>query len=106
MRAAKEARMIGRLGVTIPLVQAPMAGVSTPALAAAGSNAGGLGSIGVGATDADGGRSMIDEVRARTRRAFNVNLFVHAAPVPDPTREAAWLDWLAPEFAEFGADLP
>lgn len=83
-----------------------MAGVSTPALAAAVSNAGGLGSIGVGATDAAGARAMIDEVCARTDRAFQVNLFVHATPVVDATREAAWLDWLAPRFAEFDTDPP
>ncbi|MBN9059300.1 MAG: nitronate monooxygenase, partial [Rhizobiales bacterium] len=51
--------MFDRLGVTLPIVQAPMAGVSTPALAAEVSNAGGLGSIGVGATDAGGARAMI-----------------------------------------------
>ncbi len=39
------------LGVRIPLIQAPMAGVSNPALAAAVSGAGGLGSIAVGAAD-------------------------------------------------------
>ena len=47
---------LNRLGLSVPLVQAPMAGVSTPALAAAVSNAGALGSIGVGATDAAGSR--------------------------------------------------
>jgi hypothetical protein len=45
------------LGVTLPIVQAPMAGVSTPELAAAVSNTGGLGSIGVGATNAAGART-------------------------------------------------
>lgn len=98
--------LLDRLGLTIPLVQAPMAGVSTPALAASVSNAGGLGSIGVGAVNADGARAMIDEVRAKTDRAFNVNLFVHATPVPDPARDAAWIDWLAPQFASFGATPP
>lgn len=53
-----------QLGITIPIVQAPMAGVSTPDLAAAVSNAGGLGSIGVGATDAAGARAMIRATRA------------------------------------------
>ena len=83
-----------------------MAGVATPALAAAVSNAGGLGSIGVGATDAAGARAMIDEVRARTNRAFNVNLFVHGTAVADEVREAAWLEWLRPSFGEFGAEPP
>lgn len=98
--------MLDRLGVTLPIVQAPMAGVSTPALAAEVSNAGGLGSIGVGATDAGGARAMIEALRAGTGRAFNVNLFVHGAAKADPVREAAWLAWLAPFFAEFGAEPP
>jgi nitronate monooxygenase len=36
-------RLLGRLGLALPIVQAPMAGVSTPAMAAAVSGAGGLG---------------------------------------------------------------
>jgi NAD(P)H-dependent flavin oxidoreductase YrpB (nitropropane dioxygenase family) len=66
------------LGLSIPLIQAPMAGVSTPAMAAAVSNAGALGSIAVGAIDAPAARDMIAAVRARTDRPFNVNLFAHA----------------------------
>lgn len=75
---------LNRLGLSVPLVQAPMAGVSTPTLAAAVSNAGALGSIGVGAIDAAGARMMIAELRARTDRAFNVNLFVHATGTLGP----------------------
>ena len=98
--------LLDRLGLSLPLIQAPMAGVSTPALAAEVSNQGALGSIGVGATDAVGARAMIAEVRARTGRAFNVNLFVHGGATADPAREAEWLRWLAPVFAEFGAEPP
>ena len=98
--------MLDTLGVTLPIVQAPMAGVSTPALAAAVSNAGGLGSIGIGATDPSGARKMIEEVRAATDRAFNVNVFVHETPQPDRAREAAWLDALRPYFDAFGAPPP
>ena len=50
------------LGIDVPIVQAPMAGVSTPAMAAAVSNAGALGSIGVGSTHAAGAREMIAAV--------------------------------------------
>ncbi|WP_340689066.1 nitronate monooxygenase [Sphingomonas liriopis] len=98
--------LIDRLQLDIPLIQAPMAGVSTPALAAAVCEAGGLGSIGVGATDATGARAMIDAVRSRTGRPFNVNLFVHRRAKADPAREAAWLDWLAPLFARYDASPP
>lgn len=98
--------LLNELGVAHPIVQAPMAGVSTPAMAAAVSNAGGLGSIGVGAAGAAGAEQMIADLRAATDRPFNVNLFVHAAPQADGAREAAWLERLAPEFAQFGAEPP
>lgn len=98
--------IVDRLQLTVPLIQAPMAGVSTPLLAASVSEAGGLGSIGVGATDAAGARAMIEEVRSRTARAFNVNLFVHGRAKADASREAAWLAWLEPLFMEFGAEPP
>jgi len=53
-----------------------MAGVSSPALAAAVSNAGALGSVGVGAIDAQGACRRITATRDRTRRPFNVNVSV------------------------------
>lgn len=98
--------LLRQLGLTLPIVQAPMAGVSTPAMAAAVSNTGGLGSIGVGATDAAGARAMIDATRALTDRPFNVNLFVHATARADPERERRWLDALRPTFALYGAAPP
>jgi nitronate monooxygenase len=58
-----------------------MAGISTPTMAAAVSNAGGLGLIAIGATDVAGAHFMITETRALTDRPFNVNLFVHVAPM-------------------------
>jgi len=98
--------LLRRIGIDLPIVQAPMAGVSTPEMAAAVSNAGGLGSIGVGAVDAEGARRMIAAVRARTDRPFNVNVFCHRRAVADETREAAWLSRLGPEFARYGAQPP
>lgn len=89
-----------------PIIQAPMAGVSTPALAAAVSNAGGLGSLGIGASTVVQAQVMIAETRALTDRPFNVNLFCHAPAQRDAAREAAWLAYLAPLFAEFGAQPP
>jgi nitronate monooxygenase len=98
--------LLQHLGATIPIVQAPMAGVSTPDLAAAVSNAGGLGSLGVGATDAAGARAMIDATRARTQRAFNVNLFVHGTAQSDAVREKRWLEALRPLFLQYKAEPP
>lgn len=98
--------LLRRIGFSLPIIQAPMAGVSTPAMASAVSNAGGLGSIGIGAADAETARAMIVAVRAATDHPFNVNVFCNRPAVADRAREMAWLARLAPEFAHFGAEPP
>lgn len=98
--------MLERLGARTPIIQAPMAGVSTPELAATVSEAGAVGSIALGAAGAGEARRMIEEVRRRTARVFNVNVFCHAAPAGDRRREAAWIEALRPTFARFRADPP
>jgi nitronate monooxygenase len=90
----------------VPILQAPMAGVSTPAMAAAVNAAGGLGGIALGANTPALAGDMLAELRARTDRPFNVNLFVHAPPRIDRAREAAWCEALSPTFATFGAEPP
>jgi nitronate monooxygenase len=63
------------LGVRFPLVQAPMANNAPPALAAAVSSAGALGSVAGGTLSPDVLRAAIREVRDTTDRPFAVNLF-------------------------------
>lgn len=98
--------LLSRIGITLPIVQAPMAGVSTPAMAAAVSNAGALGSIGVGASSTSAARAMIREVRQATGSPFNVNVFCHRPAIADFACEAQWIDRLAPIFLEHGAQPP
>ena len=98
--------LLQTLGIDLPIIQAPMAGVSSPAMAAAVANAGALGSIGLGATNADGARKMIEEVRARSNRSLHVNVFCHQPPQAEAAREAAWLEYLRPQFEKFGARPP
>lgn len=98
--------LLDRLGLRLPVIQAPMAGVSTPAMAAAVCEAGGLGSISVGATDAATARDLVRDVRERTSRAFNVNLFCHRPAARDPRIEARWIEMLRPEFEALGAAPP
>lgn len=95
-----------RLNLDHPIIQAPMAGTSTPALAAAVSNAGALGSIAVGALDAEAARAQIRAVRALTDRPFNVNVFCHAPSPLDEPRNRAWIGALRPLFAGFGVEPP
>src|SRR5579872_1033273 len=98
--------LLRRIGIDLPVIQAPMAGVSTPEMAAAVSNAGALGSIGVGATNAAGARQMIAAFRERSRRSVNVNVFCHTPARADPAREERWLNRLRPEFARVGGEPP
>lgn len=98
--------MFKELRLAVPIIQAPMAGVSTPALAAAVSNAGGLGSIGIGASTAAQARAAIEETFALTSRPFNVNVFCHVQDQRDAEIESAWLKHVSPLFAEFGATPP
>jgi len=98
--------LLQRLGVEVPIIQAPMAGTSTPEMAAAVCNAGALGSIAVGAANSESARAAIEAVAAATNRAFNVNVFCHAPACGDPEREQAWLAALSPAFEAFEARPP
>jgi nitronate monooxygenase len=95
-----------RLGLECPIIQAPMAGTSTPELAAAVSNAGALGSIAFGAIDAETARGDLRRTRLLTDRPFNVNLFCHEPAPPDEARDRGWIESLRPIFADFGAEPP
>lgn len=95
-----------RLNVEYPIIQAPMAGVSTPQLAAAVSGAGGLGSLGLGAMTAEQAAEQIRQTRQLTGKPFSVNLFCHPPAVADADREAAWLAHLAGHFQQLGASPP
>src|SRR3954469_6084300 len=92
------------LGIELPIVQAPMAGVQGSALAIAVSNAGGLGSLPCALLSLDAIRSELAAITAQTARPYNVNFFCHAPPVPSAQREAAWRATLAPYYEEFGID--
>ncbi|WP_221793253.1 NAD(P)H-dependent flavin oxidoreductase [Oceanobacter mangrovi] len=94
-----------RFGIQ-PLIQAPMAGVATPELAAAVCNAGGLGSLGLGASSVAQARQMIQQTRQLTSKPFNVNVFCHQLPQRDVGVEAQWLAFLAPLFEDLQAKLP
>lgn len=71
------------LGTRLPIIQAPMAGgITTPALVAAASNAGALGSFGFAYTQPEAMQRDIDAVRALTDAPINLNLFVSPQPAP------------------------
>lgn len=98
--------LLARLGMTVPVIQAPMAGTSTPQLAAAVSNAGGLGCLGLGAMNAGEAASAMDALARLTQRSWGANVFCHQRAPADAQADARWLALLAPHFARFGAAPP
>lgn len=92
------------IGIELPIIQAPMAGVQGSAMAIAVSNAGGLGSLPCAMLGPEAVRSEIEAIQAHTTRPFNVNFFCHTPPANDPLRQLAWLHALKPYFVEWGVD--
>ncbi|AWV05873.1 NAD(P)H-dependent flavin oxidoreductase [Marilutibacter maris] len=92
-------------GIELPVIQAPMAGVQDEALAIAVADAGGLGSMPC---------AMLDHARieaalqrfATLARPINLNFFCHTLAAPDPAREQAWRQALAPYYEELGLAMP
>jgi nitronate monooxygenase len=76
------------LGIELPIIQAPMAGVQGSALAVAVSNAGGLGSLPCAMLSLDDLRNELKAIKTQTTKPFNVNFFCHAPPEPSAEREA------------------
>jgi nitronate monooxygenase len=94
------------LGIDLPIIQAPMAGVQGSALAVAVSNAGGLGSLPGAMLGLDALRTELATIKAHTTKPFNVNFFCHTPPAPhdNDAQEATWRAALSPYFAEYGID--
>ncbi|HUQ74149.1 MAG TPA: DUF561 domain-containing protein [Burkholderiales bacterium] len=95
-----------KLGLRVPIIQAPMAGgPSSQELVAACSAAGALGGFGFAYTQPGDMEKQAAWVRERTQAPFVVNLFT--APQPEPiSDQRAALDAVAHLYAEFGLGSP
>lgn len=92
------------MGVELPIIQAPMAGVQGSALAVAVSNAGGLGSLPCAMLSLDALHKELTVLKAQTDKPFNVNFFCHTPTQPSAEREALWRAALSPYYQELGID--
>ncbi|WP_269799206.1 NAD(P)H-dependent flavin oxidoreductase [Bacillus xiapuensis] len=95
--------MLG-LSLKLPVWQAPMAGVTTPELVAAVSNAGGLGNIGAGYLSGEQTEAFIREVKRLTDASFGINLFVPENPAADIEKVEKAKKRLAPYRKELGME--
>ena len=84
-----------RFGLRVPILLAPMAGVSAPSLSIAVANAGGLGACGVVLMQPDEITSWANEVRSKSNGAFQLNTWIpDPPPRHNPVHEAAVRDFL------------
>ena len=98
--------VLAQLGIKHPIFLAPMAGVSTPELAAEVSNSGGLGALGLGANTVEAAKLQILKTQELTDRPFQVNFFCHQSQQLNDDDAQIWIDYLKPEFERFGAMPP
>jgi len=80
----------------LPILLAPMAGACEPSLSIAIARAGGLGACGALLMKPDQIIAWADEVRGKTKGAFQINLWIpDPEPVRDPKHEATVRDFLS-----------
>ena len=94
--------LLQRLGIALPIIQGPMTGSDTPALAAAVSAACGLFMLFCDMRTPAARAEAAAAVRQQTDRPFGMNLFVQATPNPDEATVEAAMERLAPQYAELG----
>jgi nitronate monooxygenase len=93
-------------GLREPIVQAPLAGgVSTPGLAAAVSNAGGLGFLAAGYRTPGAARDDVRTLRSLTAEPFGINIFAPPSAAPGTAAVAAYAARLRAEAERYGVDL-
>jgi nitronate monooxygenase len=93
------------LALHAPIVQAPLAGgPSTPALAAAVADAGGLGFLAAGYKAVDAVAKDIRELRELSAAPFGVNIFAPPAAAPDPATVAAYANSLVADGSRYGVE--
>lgn len=92
------------LGIELPIIQAPMAGVQNSELAIAVSNAGALGSLPCAMLSLEALSAELTHFRSNSRKPLNVNFFCHSEPEPQAQKQAIWQAELAAYFHEFDID--
>lgn len=90
------------LGIELPIIQAPMAGVQNSELAIAVSECGGLGSLPCGMLSNSQIEAELNKIKVATSKPINLNFFCHTRVEKDQNKQRAWQQTLAPYFNELG----
>lgn len=97
--------LLARLGISQPILLSPMAGTATPALAAAVSNAGGLGGLGLGSSSIEDAKQAIDTFKTLSNKPFQVNFLCHQTAIYHAKQADAWIAHVKPQFEKYGATV-
>lgn len=87
-----------------PVIQAPMAGSQSSALALAVCQAGGMGSLPGAMLSPEALSAELHTLREQAAGPWNVNFFCHTPPPPDDAAQTRWRDVLRPLYDEAGID--
>ncbi|MBN6714391.1 NAD(P)H-dependent flavin oxidoreductase [Pseudomonas capsici] len=104
MSAWPDNRILDLFSITLPILQAPMAGATGSAMAIAVGNVGGLASLPCAMLSPEQIREEVALIRQHSQAPLNLNFFCHMPPADDPERAARWKESLQPYYRELGAD--
>ncbi len=105
MQAWPDRRLLELLKLEIPIIQAPMAGSDSVALARSVSSTGALGSLACALLSPDQVREAVHALRHGLARPFNLNFFCHPMEAPDSASTERWKSFLRPHYKRLGLDI-
>ncbi|MCU1327370.1 MAG: 2-nitropropane dioxygenase [Bryobacterales bacterium] len=105
MRHWPDRRLLDLLQIEIPIVQAPMAGSDSVALARSVSSTGALGSLACALLSPDAVCAAMRALRLQMARPFNLNFFCHAMNARDSVSMEEWKRYLRPHYDRWNLDI-
>jgi nitronate monooxygenase len=98
-------RLLNLLNIELPIIQAPMAGSDSVALARSVSSTGALGSLACALLSPDAVRDGVRKLRHEMPLPFNLNFFCHSLEAPDAGAMEKWKTFLRPHYERLGLDI-
>jgi nitronate monooxygenase len=92
------------LNIKYPIIQAPMASAASVVLAAAVSNAGGLGSLGLSYHKLENILPDYNKIMSKTNHSVNLNFFTHKEPSTNDIKNKKFKDHITKHYKEYGID--
>ena len=105
MQRWPDRRLLDLLTIEIPIIQAPMAGSDSVALARSVSSTGALGSLACALLSPDDVREAMRALRHEMNRPFNLNFFCHTMEAPDDATTEKWKSFLRSHYERWGLDI-